>query len=259
MNDFDIDVRIGADHVAVVEFSHGKHNFLNGRLTAALAATCEKLAEEGEARAILLCSSGRHFCAGADFSDSEQGDFFAEVKEGEHPYDAMVRILEQPLPIVAACQGVTTGGGLGIALLCDFRFASPESRFAAPFARLGMHQGSGISVTLPRVIGQQNTRDLMYTGRRIDGTEAHAIGLVDRLASVGDLRATAHAHAAEIAATAPITLRSIRATLSAELVAEVRVAIEHEKVQQALQRATADHAEGIDADLNRRVPIFQGR
>lgn len=91
------------------------------------------------------------------------------------------------------------------------------------------------------------------------GDEAYTLGLVDRLAPAEGLRAVAHEFAAEIAGTAPLTLRSIRETLRGDFVDRVRAIIVREKEQQALQRNTADHAEGIDADLNRRKPVFQAR
>ena len=83
----------------------------------------------------------------------------------------------------AAVQGAAVGGGLGLAMMPDFRVAAPEARFTANFARLGFHQGFGLSETLPRAIGQQKALELFYTGRRVKGEEAVAIGLADQLAA----------------------------------------------------------------------------
>jgi enoyl-CoA hydratase/carnithine racemase len=245
------------DHVAVVEFSNGRHNFLDGALAAALADAAESVADQG-ARSIVLCSTGRHFCAGADFSGGGDDDFFGHVPAGHHPYDHVLRLMAQPLPVVAVCQGAVIGGGLGLALACDFRLASPESRFAAPFVRLGLHPGCGTTVTLSSVVGQQHAQDLLFTGRRIGGDTALAMGLVDELVATGDLSARGRAFAAEMAATAPITLRSVRATLRGSLTERVRAAMAQERVEQARQRATWDHGEGVAADLERRVPAYRG-
>ena len=91
----------------------------------------------GDCRAIVLCSEGRHFCAGADFS----GGGRTGPSDGPHLYDVAVRLFAQPLPVVAAVQGAAIGGGLGLAMSADFRVAAPEARFAANFARLGFHHG----------------------------------------------------------------------------------------------------------------------
>jgi enoyl-CoA hydratase/carnithine racemase len=257
MPDFDVDVQVGGDHVAVVEFVRGAHNFLDGGLASAIADACDLVAAEGRARAVLLCSAGKHFCAGADFA-GDVGDFFAGPTGGNHPYDSIVRLLAQPLPLVIAVQGSAIGAGLGLALVGDFRVGSEQTRFSAPFARLAMHQGSAITVTLPWVIGQRHASDLMLTGRRIRGEEALQIGLLDRLVP-DDLRGAAHSYAAEIAAGAPVTLRSIRASLRGDLVDRARAVIVEEMAEQARQRPMADHAEGIAANLARRSPVFHGR
>jgi 2-(1,2-epoxy-1,2-dihydrophenyl)acetyl-CoA isomerase len=248
---------VGDDRVAVIEFTNGRHNFLDGALAAALADAAEAVADEG-ARSVLLCSTGRHFCAGADFSGGGDDDFFGDVLAGLHPSDHVLRLMAQPLPVVAVCQGSAIGGGLGLALACDFRLASPESRFAAPFVRLGLHPGCGTTVTLSSVVGQQHAQDLLLTGRRIGGDGALAMGLVDELVPTRSLPARGRTFAAEIAATAPITLRSVRAALRGPLIERVRAAMAEERVEQARQRATQDHAEGVAADLERRTPAFRG-
>ena len=96
----------------------------------------------------MLCSAGRHFCAGANFADA--GDSGVPAL-----YAHAVRLFSASTPVVAAVQGGAIGGGLGLALSADFRVASPSSRFAANFARLGIHHGFGITVTLPATVGMQ--------------------------------------------------------------------------------------------------------
>jgi enoyl-CoA hydratase/carnithine racemase len=226
------------------------NNFFDTALIAAIADSCERLAADGDCRVIVLCSAGRHFCAGADFTSSSQ--------DSTQLYDMAIRLFEQPLPIVAAIQGAAIGGGLGLAMAADFRAASPEARFAANFARLGFHHGFGLSATLPPVIGHQAALDLLYTGRRIAGDEALRIGLCDRLVEADQLRSSARSFAAEIAASAPLAVRSIRQTMRAPLVAQVRAALERERSEQDRLRRTADFREGIKASAERRLPNFTG-
>jgi enoyl-CoA hydratase/carnithine racemase len=144
-------------------------------------------------------------------------------------------------------------------MAADFRVASPESRFAANFARLGFHHGFGLSVTLPRAVGHQRAAELLMTGRRIDGREAQRIGLVDRLVHVDSIRSSAIELAHEIAAAAPLAVRSIRKTLRGDLAQQIVHATEHERSEQAWLRATRDFAEGVTASSQRREPVFEAR
>jgi enoyl-CoA hydratase/carnithine racemase len=243
-------------HVATIEIRRGPNNFFDLDVLTRLADVLDELAAGDEARAVVLASEGKHFCAGADFSGS--GGTVARAGE-PHLYDIAIRLFEQPLPIVAAVQGAAIGGGLGLALAADLRIATPESRFAANFARLGFHQGFGLSVTLPLVVGHQAALHLLYTGRRIDGTTALSIGLCDHLVAADALRARAQELATEIAASAPLATRSIRQTLRGPLVDRVRVAMAHERAEQERLQRTDDFREGIAATAERRDPRFTGR
>jgi len=250
----DLAVEIGDDFVATVEIRRPPNNFFDIPLVAGLADVYESLAADGgRCRAIVLCSQGRHFCAGADFSG-------ASGPTGGRPlYEQAARVFAAPLPVVAAVQGAAVGGGLGLCCSADFRVAAPEARFSANFAQLGFHHGFALSASLPRLVGQQRALELLYTGRRISGDEALAIGLADRLVDAVDLRAAAHALAAEIASSAPLAVRSIRATMRARLVEDVVAAMDHEAVEQERLHDTADFAEGIRAMAERRRPDFEGR
>jgi enoyl-CoA hydratase/carnithine racemase len=144
-------------------------------------------------------------------------------------------------------------------LATDFRVASPETRFTCNFAKLGFHQGFGVSVTLPAVVGQQRALELMYTAVDVRGEEALRIGLADRLVAADELRGAAHAFATEIAASAPLALLAIRETMRGELAEQVRVATARENREQQRLRTTADFQEGVAAVAERRPPNFTGR
>jgi enoyl-CoA hydratase/carnithine racemase len=174
-------------------------------------------------------------------------------------YAQAARLFRARLPVVAAVQGAAVGGGLGLACSADFRVASPAARFSANFARLGLHQGFGLSVTLPAIVGQQHANLMLYTGRRVKGEDAAGLGLADLLADPDGLRAAAHGLAAEIAAAAPLAVRSIRATQRAGLAERVTAAMAAELTQQDQLRRTADFAEGVRASAERRPPQFEGR
>ena len=246
----EVSTRQATEHVTLVEFSRPPHNYFDGALIGAIADAYERLERGGSCRAIVLCSEGKHFCAGANFAaeNPAEGDL----------YEQAVRLFAARLPVVAAVQGAAVGGGLGVALSADFRVASPDSRFSANFARLGIHHGFGVTVTLPLVVGHQRALELLYTGVRLGGEQAHAIGLCDRLVASDRLREQAVALAGEIAASSPLAVRAIRETLRGQLAERVREATAHEADEQAKLFATSDFREGVSAAAERRPPRFTG-
>ncbi len=247
-----ISVTTGQDHVATIEIHRPPNNFLSLDMISGLGDALELLDRDPSCRAAVLCSEGKHFSAGADFS-SDEGDFTTEDL-----YAAAVRLFRTETPVVAAIQGAAVGGGLGLALSADFRVAAPEARFSANFARLGFHQGFGLSVTLPRLVGEQAAAELLFTGRRVRGEEAVSLGLADHLAPLTDLRERAHNLAAEIALSAPLAIQSIRRTLRGDIADRVEAATAHELTEQHRLRATADFTEGTAAMAERRTPRFEG-
>jgi enoyl-CoA hydratase/carnithine racemase len=251
----DVSVAVGGDLVATVELHRPPNNHFDLALVRSLADAMEALDGDDACRAIVLCSEGRHFCAGADFTGSGDG-----VAGGQrHLYDEAVRLFATRKPVVAAVQGAAIGGGLGLAMAADFRVASPEARFAANFARLGFHHGFGLTVTLPAAVGQQRALELLYTGRRVAGSDALRIGLCDRLAEAERLREEARSLAAEIAAAAPLAVLSIRETMRGDLAGRVRAALVRERAEQERLRLTDDFGEGVRATAARRDPRFSGR
>ena len=250
----DVSVTVGDDFVAIVELHRPPNNYFDLELIRSLAEAYEAVDGRAGCRAIVLCAEGKHFCAGVDFvrpspQAAGTGALYVEAE----------RLFRTETPVVAAVQGAAIGGGLGLACSADFRVACPEARFSANFARLGFHHGFALSTTLPAIVGQQHALDLLYTGRRIGGDDAARIGLCDRLVDAGDVRAVAHALAAEIAASAPLAVRSIRATMRGELADRARAAMTREAAEQDRLRRTGDWAEGIRAAAERRAPRFEGR
>ena len=212
---------------------------------------------------MVLASQGKAFCAGANFGDGSALD-----REGRRPREPSPgvaplylegnRLFRTKKPIIAAIQGAAVGGGLGLAMVADFRVTCPEARYCANFTRLGFHPGFGLTVTLPVVIGPTKAALMFYTSRRISG---------DGSARDGACRCacTAGSGACRRDASSPTRSRRMRrsdysppATMRGDLADRVRRATEHELGEQTRLRKTDDFKEGVKAVSERRVPNFKG-
>ncbi|MBO0731845.1 MAG: enoyl-CoA hydratase/isomerase family protein [Acidimicrobiaceae bacterium] len=254
----DVTLAVGDDDVAEVEIHRPPNNYFDVALIRSLAAAYEAVDADPRARAIVLCAEGKHFCAGADFTGASNAERM-EAGRTVSLYQEAVRLFAARTPVVAAVQGAAIGGGLGLACSADFRVACEEARFAANFARLAFHHGFGLTVTLPAITGQQPALDLLYTGRRIGGEEAARLRLADRLVPQASVRSAARELAAEIAASGPLAVQSIRETMRGHLAEAVAKATAREDAEQEKLRNTADFAEGVKAMAERRTPNFTGR
>jgi 2-(1,2-epoxy-1,2-dihydrophenyl)acetyl-CoA isomerase len=239
-------------HIAQVEIHRPPHNFFDLEVLTELADTFEQLPRHWDCRVAVLCSEGKNFCAGADLTNDVTLDNTTRL------YAIAARLVESPIPIVAAVQGAAVGGGLGLTLIADFRVSTPETRFSCNFAKLGIHHGFGITVTLPEVVGMQRAMEMLYTGRDLSGDEAFMLGLTDRLTAPADLLSTARELAGHIATSAPLAVASIRQTMRGALGVRIRNATRREAEQQAILRASADFREGVRAMAERRAPRFTG-
>ncbi len=253
-------------HVALVEIQRPPNNFFDVALIQEIATAFEAFDQDSNIRAVVLAAQGKVFCAGANFGDGSTPD------DKEHPpgdlkrpeavqnlYIEGNRLFRTKKPIVAAVQGAAVGGGLGLAMVADFRVTCPEARFVANFTRLGFHPGFGLTVTLPAVIGPSKAALIFYTSRRVPGDEAYAMGLADVLVPQDQVRDAALKLAAEIAENSPLGVTATRASLRGDLADRVLKATEHELVEQTRLRQTADFAEGVKAVAERRLPKFEGR
>ena len=137
----------------------------------------------------------------------------ARPSAGRHLYKEAQRLWRTGKPIVAAVHGAAVGAGVGLAVMADFRVTCPEARFSTNFTRLGFHPGFGLTATLPRLIGEQQAALLLYTGRRMTGEEALAIGLADYCVPQAEVRAKAIELATEIGQSAPLAIVATRETL----------------------------------------------
>jgi enoyl-CoA hydratase/carnithine racemase len=256
-------------NVGLVELQEPPHNFLQVAQVKAVADAIEELERTPTIGAVVLAAQGRSFCAGANFSGGSRGNAGSRgngspAEEGtggspEELYAQAARLCEAALPVVAAVQGPAIGGGLGLAMTANLRVTCPEARFSANFVRLGIHQGFGLSVTLPEIVGPSKAALVLLTGRRFKGDEATELGLADLCVPLEQVRDAAFEIANEIAAGAPLAIRSINQTLRAGLGDRVRAATKHEAAEQAKLFATEDAREGVRSVNERRPGRFVGR
>jgi len=252
-------------HVALVEIRRPPNNFFDIALIKEIASAFEALDAEADCRALVLAAQGKAFCAGANFGDGGTLDrdgsalLSGPTPGAAHLYIEGNRLFRTKKPIVAAVHGAAVGGGLGLAMVADFRVTCPEARFCANFTRLGFHPGFGLTVTLPAVIGPTKAALMFYTSRRVRGDEAHAMGLADVLVPQDEVRGAALALAAEIAENSPLGLIATRATMRGNLADRLREATDRELAEQTRLRKTDDFKEGVKATAERRLPIFTGR
>ena len=266
-NDLSVEIE---GHIATVEIQRPPHNFFDVNLIRTLADAYLDIDRESDARAIVLCSQGKNFCAGADLGGNRElgtttSDGAVKSREGSgHLYQEGVRVFDAQTPVVAAIQGAAVGGGFGLALSADLRVASPEARFTSNFARLGFHQGFEVyerptAKPIPRSVQRDNPN------ATIEGTDHDTIdaavefGLCDYLVAADELRDKARWLAQEIASSGPLAVRSIRRTMRRGLADRIRLATDHELVEQDWLRETDDFKEGVKAMSERRLPDFKGR
>ena len=249
-------------NVGVVIMDRPPHNFLNFRQIHDIADALEEMQNDMSIRCAVLAADGRSFCAGADFAGDGVGGGDDEVVGGDATlalYQGSGRLFDVTLPIVGAIQGPAVGGGLGLAMVPDIRITCPDARFSANFASLGIHQGFGMSVTLPQLLGPSRAAQVLYSAKRYKGEEAVAIGLADECVPSEQVRERALEVATEIAANAPLALRAIKSTLRLGLGDRVREITQRDAQLQAELSASDAAKEGIAAVGERRAGNFKGK
>jgi enoyl-CoA hydratase/carnithine racemase len=245
--------------VGLVEIRRPPYNFFDIDLIENINKAFKELENNSDCRAIVLASEGSAFCAGANFTSEGGGSVLGEAGKTNPLYSAGVQLFDCKLPVIAAIQGAAIGGGLGLALVADFRVCCIEARFSANFVRLGIHPGFGLTHTLPALIGQQKAALMFYTGRRINGEEAFVWGLADILCEKHKVRNEAFSLAEEIAEGAPLAIKSIKETLRQGLHETLSKQTARENDEQAWQKTTEDFKEGIEAVSEKRPAKFMGK
>ncbi len=213
-----------------------------------------------DVRVVVLAGNGRCFCAGADQAEMIERDPQAWEPIVRRYLDPVRAIVAMDKPVIAALHGDAVGGGLGLALACDFRIAAEGIRMGAPFTPIGL-AGCDMSAGwfLPRLVGLGTATDLMFTGRLVKADEALEIGLVHRVASPEKFKGEVSALAQQLAAGPPIAHRWTKRAIHRSLGVDMDAEFEFEIFAQVQCIQSEDHREGVRAFKEKRVPAFKGR
>jgi enoyl-CoA hydratase len=238
-----------------------RRNAMTAELTEAWQAAIADLAGDRAVRCVVVTGAGSAFCSGGDVSwiGSEPTAAVDALRTRMMPfYRAWLAIRDLEVPSIAAINGPAIGAGLCLALACDLRYAVPDARLSAPFTRLGMHAGMAATWLLPEAVGLPAARELLLTGRTVDGAEAAALGLINRVLPADGFLGAVLEIASAVASAAPIAIRLTKIALADGGHAGFDAALQWEGLAQPVTLATADLQEGLAAQRDRRKPRFTG-
>jgi 2-(1,2-epoxy-1,2-dihydrophenyl)acetyl-CoA isomerase len=236
-------------------------NSLNTELKRELAAALASVTGDVSVRAVVLAGAGRAFCVGQDLREH------VASLDGDAPLGTVVRdynpitlaLASMPKPVVAAVRGAAAGAGASLALLADFRIGGPSTSFLMAFARVGLAGDTGVSWTLPRIVGHAKATELLMLAEPVGAQEALRLGMLTRLVDDDEkVLAAAQELAVRLASGPTKAYGEIKRELLQGASLGLADALELEAQAQAVCGATADHRESTMAFVNKQKPVFTG-
>jgi enoyl-CoA hydratase/carnithine racemase len=235
-------------------------NAIDNTLAVELTGVCESLAHDDSVWCVILRGAGeRAFCAGADLK--ARRDFTPD--DWAHQRGLLRKLFASmrgvPQPMIAAVHGYALGGGTEFAMLADFIVASEDAVFGLTEVSLGIIPGGGGTQNLPRMIGRNRAKELIFTARRIPAAEALQLGLVNHVVPRAELLAQAEVLAREIMKNSPFAVRQAKSAIDRGSDQEFEDGLEREHESYMRAIASDDRREGILAFNEKRPPRFSGR
>jgi enoyl-CoA hydratase len=234
-------------------------NAINAKLSAEFEDLLDELADDGEVRVVIITGAGRGFCAGADIKDMAAGSEQGRQRSRRWRYRFFNKLEDLGKPVIAAINGPCNGGGLEIALCCDFRIASEAASFGMGEVKLGIIPAAGGTARLPRLIGPARAKEFLYFGNVIDARRAYEIGLVNKVVPADELMPEAMRWAGELAERPPLSLRMLKYCVNVGMQMDLLSALDYESKCAEILRNTEDYREGTRAFVEKRKPVFKGK
>jgi 2-(1,2-epoxy-1,2-dihydrophenyl)acetyl-CoA isomerase len=239
-----------------------RKNAANGTMWHELLAVFEDVAGDRDDRVMVLTGADGSFCSGADLSDPSNvagrpGDPF--LLQMRALGDVALRLHRFPKPTIAKVGGVAAGAGMSLAIGCDLVVASESARFSQIFSKRGLSVDFGASWLLPRLIGLHRAKELAFFADILSSAEAAEFGLVNRVVPDDELDAFVDGWARRLAEGPPIALSLTKGMLNNSLMVSMEQALEDEARSQAVNFASKDTREALNAFAEKRSPIFKGR
>ncbi|WP_336339069.1 enoyl-CoA hydratase/isomerase family protein [Haloarcula brevis] len=239
-------------------------NALSKATAEALTDRFESVAD-GDARCVVLEGAGPAFCAGGDINamlegvdgDQPPAERVEQVVSSLH--EAIRTVHSCPLPVVAEIDGPAFGAGAGLALACDLQVASTDAQIGFGFRRVGLASDSGVSYFLPRIVGPNKAKELLFTGELLDAEAAHELGLFTQVFDAESFDSAASALVEDIASGPTVALGHAKRLVDRSLDSSLEQALENEATAQGLVFTTDDHEEGATAFVENREPEFRGQ
>jgi len=248
------------DHIAWIRFNRPKKlNAMNAEVISELEMAVTECGENEDVRAVILTGSEKAFMAGADIEPIADADVRSSLQLGELTTRMQERLADLPKPTIAAISGFALGGGLEVALCCDFRLAAENAVLGLPEITLGIIAGGGGTQRLPRLIGLGPATELLLLGTTIKAPKALSIGLVTEVVPVDQLESRAEDLAVRLAAIPGVAMQACKTAMRAGLNCGLKEGLRIEGMAFSVLFGTLDQKEGMKAFLEKRKPKFQGK
>ncbi len=246
--------------IATITFNRPKAlNALNAALLGELSDALDKIAADEDIRVLILTGSGdKAFVAGADITELATFSSLSAKNFATFGQDVIDKLQKLPIIVIAAVNGFALGGGTEIAVACDFIYASENAKFGQPEINLGLIPGFGGTQRLPRLIGTNMAKELIFTGKMISAAEGQQVGLVNKVVAIESLMDEVMKVAKEIAAKGKVSLRAAKQAVNNGINADLATGLKIEIDAFALSFSSADAKEGTTAFLEKRKPNFSG-
>lgn len=248
-------------NIAVIAFNRpDAYNALNTQMATDLLAVLEELELDNEVFCAVLTAQGeKAFCVGADLKERKNMTRDEMRKQRAIFVKVFTAVAQFPKPLVAAVNGYALGGGCEFSLCCDFIIASEKAVFGLPEVGLAIIPGGGGTQLLPRVIGRNKAKELIFTGRRISAADAYRLGLVNYVVPAEQLMEKTMEIMQEISKNGPVALQQAKRSVNLGVELELNTALALEAECYNVCLTTEDRDEGLRAFNEKRKPVYKGR